>query len=67
MLKLDGHGTSCCYAMCTTNGHASCDVVVNHYERLCKAIEIVLADPAGDPELKAALQKVLDETAGLEG
>ena len=69
-LKLDGKGTSCCYAMCTNNGHSSCDVVVTHYDRLCAAVRAVLADPgigALDPDTMAQLQAVHDEAAGLEG
>ena len=65
MLRLDGAGTSCNYSMCTNAGHASCDVVAQHYSRLCAAAQAVVDDPT--PENRAALQAVLDEEVGLEG
>lgn len=66
MLRLDGTGTSCNYAMCTNAGHSTCGVVASHYTRLCAAAQALLADP-DNQGLQDALQFVLNETAGLEG
>ena len=66
MLKLDGQGTSCNYAMCTNAGHSCCGVVANHYQRLCAAAQSLLADP-DNQVLQDALQTVLQEETGLEG
>ena len=67
MLKLDGAGCSCNYAMCTqAGGHASCGVVMDHYQRLCAAAQALVADP-DNQDLQDALLAVLNEETGLEG
>lgn len=69
MLKLDGTNVACNYAMCTAGGHASCQVVADHYARLCAAAQ-ALIDGCGSPEtgdLIQRLQGVLGEQTGLEG
>ena len=69
MLKLDGANTSCCYQLCTPmGGHSTCQVVADHYQRLCEAARALLdrLDTADRDELAQCLRAVLDETTGVE-
>ena len=58
------HRGSCAYQCCEQSGHSVCRSFGDYYTRLCNAAQAATDDPT--PENLAALQTILNETAGLE-